>query len=114
LDRCLGNFEHFKKVLNKFRDRWEQDLSEITESVRAKDAKSITASAHALKGTAAILSAEALREAASKLEKIGRSGNLGEAESCLQELQQAYSDCIAFLPEAELFIGGLVAARIRR
>jgi signal transduction histidine kinase/CheY-like chemotaxis protein len=88
LKRCLNNRDLPKKLLTKFHARLPQELNQITEAVAARDSAQISALAHRLKGAAANLSAEPMREAAAALEAIGRSGDLTEADAWLARLNQ--------------------------
>jgi CheY-like chemotaxis protein/HPt (histidine-containing phosphotransfer) domain-containing protein len=86
LKRCLGNKELPKKLLTKFHARLPEELRQINEAVAARDSAQISAMAHRLKGAAANLSAEPMREAAAELELIGRNGDLTDAEMWLARL----------------------------
>jgi signal transduction histidine kinase/DNA-binding response OmpR family regulator/HPt (histidine-containing phosphotransfer) domain-containing protein len=86
LKRCLGNKELPKKLLTKFHARLPEELRQINAAVAARDSAQISALAHRLKGAAANLSAEPMREAAGELEAIGRSGDLTDAETWLARL----------------------------
>ncbi len=80
LKRCLGNRELPKKLLTKFHARLPQELTQLAAAVTAGDCAQVSALAHRLKGAAANLSAEPLREAAAELESLGRNGDLTDAD----------------------------------
>jgi signal transduction histidine kinase/DNA-binding response OmpR family regulator/HPt (histidine-containing phosphotransfer) domain-containing protein len=80
LKRCLGNRELPKKLLQKFHARLPQELTQLAAAVTAGDCAQVSAQAHRLKGAAANLSAEPLREAAAELESLGRAGDLTGAD----------------------------------
>jgi HPt (histidine-containing phosphotransfer) domain-containing protein len=86
LKRCLNNKELPKKLLTKFHARLPEELRQINEAVAARDSAQISAMAHRLKGAAANLSAEPMREAAAEPEAIGRDGDLTDAEMWLARL----------------------------
>jgi Amt family ammonium transporter len=86
LKRCLGNRELPKKLLQKFHARLPQELTQIAAAVTAGDSAQVTALAHRLKGAAANLSAEPLREAAAELESLGRAGDLTGADVWVTKL----------------------------
>jgi HPt (histidine-containing phosphotransfer) domain-containing protein len=52
-----------------------------------KDAKAVERGAHSLKGSTSNLAAQMASEAALKLERLARAGDLMHAESVLQELE---------------------------
>jgi len=104
LQRCMGNTKCVERVLNKFEDKARESLAQIRESLKAADADQIALFAHGLKGAAANLSAEALREIASQLEQFARSGNLEQVEDCLTKLYYEIEQCLAYLPQVETFI----------
>ena len=87
LKRCLGNRDLPKKLLAKFHARLPDEIDQMAAAVAAGDGPLIASLAHRLKGAAANLSAEPLREAASELESIGRGGELKNAEIWLAELK---------------------------
>ena len=86
LKRCLGNRELPKKLLAKFHARLPQELTQIAAAVTAGDSAQVSALAHRLKGAAANLSAEPLREAAAELELLGRAGDLTGADVWVAKL----------------------------
>jgi HPt (histidine-containing phosphotransfer) domain-containing protein len=49
-------------------------------------------SAHSLKGSAANLCAEPVREAADRLEQLGREGDFEQADVVLKDLENAFDD----------------------
>ena len=51
------------------------------------------APAHCLKGSAGYVAASRVRELAARLESMGRAGNLGGAEPCLDELRTELKRC---------------------
>jgi len=87
LKRCLGNRDLPKKLLEKFHARLPEEISQIASAVTAGDSALVSSLAHRLKGAAANLSAEPLREAATELETLGRSGDLENAEAWVVQLK---------------------------
>jgi signal transduction histidine kinase/DNA-binding response OmpR family regulator/HPt (histidine-containing phosphotransfer) domain-containing protein len=86
LKRCLGNRDLPKKLLAKFHARLPEELNQISAAVAAGDSDLVASLAHRLKGAAANLSAEPLREIAGELETLGRSGDLKGAEDWVVQL----------------------------
>jgi len=87
------------RVMAKFADKARQDLAALEDAVKLADAAKVGFVAHSLKGAAANLAAEDLRQAAAKMESLGRSGLLGGAEECLERVRQEVSRCLAESPE---------------
>ena len=74
-------------------------LERIGQSIAAADAGEATGLAHSLKGMAANLSADKLREVAAQLEEMGRAGDLGNASACLEHLRSELGRCLGYVPE---------------
>lgn len=62
-------------------------MDAIRTAVEEEDARTLLKEAHGLKGAVANLQAPAAREAAHRLEHIGRSGSFDDAESALATLE---------------------------
>jgi len=88
LERCMGKRELAERLLDKFRNRLEADLAQIECSVELGDVDQTAILAHTLKGAAANLSAEALREEAACLEQLARAGTLDGADECLTNVRK--------------------------
>ena len=76
----------FKEFLELFLDEMESQMTEIAEAVEAKDAKTLERAAHTLKGAAAGMCAERVRDTAFHLEKMGRGGDLSDTGAALTAL----------------------------
>lgn len=87
LERCTGDAELAKRAVTLFQKRFADDLLHIENRIHAADAETTARLAHALKGTAANLSAEALREVLVRLEAAACSADLAGASACLAELR---------------------------
>ena len=73
--RRLGlPFDSLRKMLIRFAGQ-RKTLEDLREAVRAGDASAVAAHAHALAGSAGNLGADALREAAKRLEKAARQNS---------------------------------------
>ena len=64
------------------------------------DAPALAKLAHNVKGTAANLSAEKLRQSAAELEKLGVAGDADALPAALEALEAQAQEIIEFLPEA--------------
>ncbi len=88
LGRLGGDEVMFNEFLLLLLDGAESDVAELDMAVEANDAVGIERLAHGLKGGAASLGADRVRDAAYQLEIIGRSGDLGDARSALAHLRE--------------------------
>ncbi len=74
------------EIVDLFRERKEQTLGEIRQSIQAGDMETLYRSAHALKGSTGTLRATAAFEAALNLEQIGRRQEAEMAPDALELL----------------------------
>ncbi|HUY33629.1 MAG TPA: response regulator [Pirellulales bacterium] len=86
VERFTGDLDFVQMLLDKFERQTELDLEQLERAIATRDAKQTALVAHRLKGAAANLSAEALREAAANLETLGRQATMDEASGCLARL----------------------------
>ena len=86
LRRCLGKSELAARVLGKLVEQAEQDAQEVARALQKGDAAAVADSAHRLKGAAANAAAAGLRQAAARLETLGRAGTLAAAAEAVEEL----------------------------
>jgi len=110
LERCTGNRSLATRILQKFEEHSLAAMKRIADSVHGNDADGIARAAHYLKGSAGTVSAERVREAAAKLEEIGRSADLSAAEQSLATLQDQVERCVSYLRGAQ-FEAGLAALK---
>ena len=89
VDRCMGNMELVQKVLAAYRKQTAQAMGDLTNAIRNGDAFFISRAAHALKGAAANLSDQDVREIAGLLEVAAAAGDLVEAGRIVQKLEGA-------------------------
>ena len=73
-------------------------VGEIRAALTEDDAAALVSSAHALKGSAAYLSASIVRGCAADLERLGRERDLTAARALLAQLEAAVAE---LLPELE-------------
>jgi HPt (histidine-containing phosphotransfer) domain-containing protein len=104
LQRCMGNRQFLKKMVAKFQKRLIGDMEQLERNLALGNAQQVERLAHALKGAAANLSAEALRSAAARLETLGRAGELGAATLSLADLQHEARRFLTYNPEDALSV----------
>jgi HPt (histidine-containing phosphotransfer) domain-containing protein len=73
-------------LIDTFLDDCDAYMSALRTAVEKNDAAALEEEAHGLKGAVANLQAEPAREAARRLEELGRSGDMEEATRALDRL----------------------------
>ena len=87
LHRCMGKQDLAKRLIQKFQTQAGTDLVDLAAAIQAQDVIRVRMVAHRLKGAAANVSAEAVRETATQLENLGRVGTLAPALELLARLR---------------------------
>lgn len=97
LDRCQGDRDFAGRLLDKFRKRLPQDLTELTTAATDGDAAKVARLAHQLKGCAGNVGASALHRSAAALETAVVEGTAiaendvaalrRDAEACLDTIE---------------------------
>ena len=100
LHRCRGRRDFAEQVLSKFRTHSVETLDAIVRGLKDRNAELITRSAHTLKGMAATVSAESLRQAAADAEVRARAGDWDAVQAQLDELRRQLDSCLVFIPKA--------------
>ena len=88
--RCMGNLHLVHRVLDKFRTRFPEDMTEIRHAVENGDAGHVARIAHRLKGTSASVSAKGLAEAAADLERLGKADTLENVDAYVNQLDNEW------------------------
>lgn len=87
LDRLGGDIGLFQEITGLFTKDCPKLLSQIRSAVSGGDARTLEQAAHTLKGCVANFGADAAYQAALRLEKIGRAGQLDGASTACSELE---------------------------
>ncbi|QOV91476.1 hybrid sensor histidine kinase/response regulator [Humisphaera borealis] len=93
LARCDGDKNMMGRLAQKFHAKSGQIWVDLEARFRSGDAEGTTRLAHALKGTAANLSAGRVAKLAEELEELGRSAELTSAEDVVRQLGQQIEQC---------------------
>ena len=104
LERVGGDNELLEEVARLFLDSAAELLAEIRDAVVSRNAKALERAAHTLKGSVGNFAAEATFQAALKLEKMGRAGELNGVDSAFAALEtemQRLQPAIAALAEKD-------------
>jgi signal transduction histidine kinase/DNA-binding response OmpR family regulator/HPt (histidine-containing phosphotransfer) domain-containing protein/HAMP domain-containing protein len=92
LHRCMGRQDLARRLIKIFLAQASADVQELETAIREQDAPRLRMVAHRIKGSAANMSAEAVRESASRLEALGRDGNLAAAPELQAQLRAHLAD----------------------
>ncbi|MBI4804700.1 MAG: response regulator [Desulfovibrio sp.] len=87
LDKARGNRDFLKKLFAVFVDQQPAKLAEMRQALAEGDLKEVSFMAHTLKGGAATMGAEVLKDRAYELEKASKSGDADLVERELDALQ---------------------------
>ena len=88
LENMGGDMDLLKEIIEIFFKDFPNQMEQIQEGILAGDSKAVEQAAHSLKGSVANFAAGRAREAAYRLEVLGREGNLGEAKEALADLER--------------------------
>jgi len=103
LARCAEQPEVCKRVIAKYVEQMQIDVDEIS-TIIVDDALTVARLAHRIKGASANVEAEALRNAAERIEKLAIKQELEAAKPIFSELEKywnAYqSETAEFLSQA--------------
>jgi CheY-like chemotaxis protein len=88
LARVEGDVELLEEIVELFLDEAPGLLTSIRESAGRRDGEGLERDAHKLKGSVGNLGAKRAYDAARELESIGREGDLAEAKSACDRLEE--------------------------
>ena len=88
------------EIIQMFLEDCPMRVEQIRAAVDGRNAPALVSSAHALKGSAAYLSASIVRARAAELERAGRDNNLDAAPALLAQLESAVTRLLAELRNA--------------
>jgi two-component system sensor histidine kinase/response regulator len=88
--RLGGDLEFMLEIVQEFMNFAPAQIEGIRAEVRSGNAPGIEHACHTLKGAAASINAEQIRAIALRLEEIGRSTDLRNAETALAELEAEF------------------------
>ena len=100
LRRCQGKSSLAERLLGTFGQQLGGQIHSLRQSLERHDREVLTRVAHTIKGTAANMSAEPLRDAASELERLGAAAEFDAAVASLERLAEQARRCVEFVPAA--------------
>ncbi len=86
LEQAADDAELLKELIDIFKDSCVGDYAAIQDGLKSADSEMICAAAHSIKGAAASLGIEAIRDVALDMETDSRNGSLTVTESRIAEL----------------------------
>ena len=84
--------ETLLQLLDAFFDKWPQQLSELRAALDEAEPDAFASAVHKVKGVLGYFGAKRAREAAQRLERMGREGDFASAEHGLAEVISAVQD----------------------
>ena len=102
MDQWSGKSSFVAKILKAFEHETCNDMENFEGAFAGGNTTEIAGIAHRIKGAAATIGAEAIREEAAKLESMGRSGDLSQAPECFSRLKSEFERYRSFRDGMEL------------
>ena len=90
LEQAAGDATLLQELLEIFKGSYGSDLGLIKEGIDKGDARQIYTAAHSIKGAAASLGIDGIREIASQMETDSREGSLKTAMARVQDLEEMF------------------------
>ena len=87
LERTGGSVEVLQELVELFFEECPKLMDQIRHAIARGEAPELRRAAHTLKGSVSVFGAEPAREAAWRLESMGREGNLSQAETAWAALE---------------------------
>jgi HPt (histidine-containing phosphotransfer) domain-containing protein len=99
LRRCLGDHDFAHRMLNKFPARCRLELESLEEEIQRGTWPSATRRINQLRGMAANIAAENLREALANLEQVCRQEAAPRAAALLEAVQCEFQQVLTYLDQ---------------
>ena len=99
METTEGDMEFAQELFELFLSDTEQRLVALKEALTTGDFDLIRREGHTIKGASSNIGADPLREVAYKMEQIGESGDLSEADATLESLKAEFERVRNYLKE---------------
>lgn len=99
LSRCMNKRAFALSLLGELEAIGMQQIDTMLLHAAADDPLAVAETAHALKGAAAIVGAELLRQTAEEVEATGRKGELATLEGLVSQLRSEMARCLTFIAD---------------
>ena len=93
LERCMGQTELARRLLNKFAEQMAGDLPRLRDAIATHDTATAYKTAHKIKGASANLAIEEIRRAMDQLEEQARAGDLDEGARLVAVVEDVMRRC---------------------
>ncbi len=100
-----GDREFWQELVETFVAETSSRLEALEQALAAGQAEAVTREAHTIKGSAAEMLAEPVRQLALELEKLGATGNLSAGPTVLSRLRREYDRLLVHLAEHDVRTG---------
>ena len=90
LDQAADDLDLLRELIEIFKGSCGNDVAEIERGLDTLDTALVSGAAHSIKGAAASLGIEAMRDIALSIETDSRSGSLAVAAEKIDELKELY------------------------
>lgn len=90
LEQAADDAELLQELLEIFKGSYKSDLLLIKEGIRTGDTKQVYSASHSIKGAAASLGIDGIREVALGIETDSRNGSLAVARDRLRDLEAMF------------------------
>lgn len=94
LAHCMGNLEFALTLLSEMAASAPKHVENIDRLLARGELRATSEAAHALKGAAAIVGAEAVRQSAARVEVSAAEGDLQTAAAQAAQLRRELTDCL--------------------
>jgi len=90
MHRCMGNIDFAQRILARFQETGDVNLSSLEEAVTAENTETVAQLAHRFKGASANAAAPGVHACAAQLEQAARQHSLTEIPVHLESLKQEW------------------------
>jgi HPt (histidine-containing phosphotransfer) domain-containing protein len=100
LARCMADKDFLREMLVLFQDQFTQNLAVLERAIGAGDTDATREAAHAMKGSAANLSAARLSDLCAAIDLTAKSGRLPPA-SAVEAVKAEFQRVLAYYPTVQ-------------
>jgi two-component system sensor histidine kinase/response regulator len=108
IERLMGNQTLARRVAETFLNNMPGELLALSTAINNSDSEAVVMAAHSIKGAAANAAGVTVSGLASKMESLGRTGDMASAAEVLPELQAKFQ---SLKPQIERFCNVALAPR---
>jgi len=90
IERVMGDDDLAKLIVQTFLSDAPNQIKSLNESMEKENIEEVRRQAHTIKGMAANMSAEALREVAFEIEMAAKDGNLATVRESMKKMKQEF------------------------